>query len=136
LLNGAADADGTVLFVASYGQPSHGTVTCTPTGRCTYTPDSTYTGADAFGYVVSDGSAATAVAATVTFDVDAADVGSLPGATTTTTAVASGGPTTTTAGTGLPATGSNSDRPVNVATALLLIGGMIWLAGRRSIRRT
>jgi hypothetical protein len=53
VLSGAV---GSGLTVASYGQPSHGTVSVNADGSFTYTPSSGFAGTDHFGFVASDSS--------------------------------------------------------------------------------
>jgi hypothetical protein len=51
----ATDADGDPLSWAVKVQPTHGSVSCTGAGACTYTPDADRNGADSFDVEVSDG---------------------------------------------------------------------------------
>jgi hypothetical protein len=46
---------GTALSVTGHTDPSHGTVSIGADGSFTYTPASNYSGADSFGYTVTDG---------------------------------------------------------------------------------
>jgi len=56
VLGNDTDPDaGDTLNVSGTTPPSHGTVSCTPGGSCTYTPAANYNGPDSFGYTVSDG---------------------------------------------------------------------------------
>jgi VCBS repeat-containing protein len=50
------DVDDTILTVESVTDPDHGTVTFSPAGMVTYTPDPNYNGPDTFDYVITDGS--------------------------------------------------------------------------------
>jgi hypothetical protein len=52
VLEGVVDPDGDDMVVVSFTQPSHGSVTCTPAGRCEYTPDVGYSGPDSFTVTV------------------------------------------------------------------------------------
>jgi hypothetical protein len=67
-----SDPDGDTLTVTAFTQGAHGTVSCTAGGDCTYTPASTFSGADSFTYTVSDGHGGSALG-TVTVDVAAGD---------------------------------------------------------------
>jgi len=49
------DPDGDEITVASYTQPSSGTVEMNPDGSFTYTPNENYCGTDSFTYKVTDG---------------------------------------------------------------------------------
>ena len=49
------DLNGDPLSVTGFGQGSSGAVDCTPAGRCTYTPNTDFTGSDTFAYSLSDG---------------------------------------------------------------------------------
>jgi hypothetical protein len=56
VLPGDTDVDGGTLTVTSAAPAAgHGSVTCTPAGVCTYTPNANYHGPDSFVYTVSDG---------------------------------------------------------------------------------
>lgn len=55
VLSNDSDADGDPLSLTLFSQGSQGTVSCTTTGSCTYTPNATATGSDSFTYKVSDG---------------------------------------------------------------------------------
>jgi hypothetical protein len=55
VLTNDSDADSDGLSVASSTPGAHGTVSCTPTGACTYTPAAGFAGTDGFTYTVSDG---------------------------------------------------------------------------------
>jgi large repetitive protein len=56
VLVGDTDADGDPLSViTSAPAAANGTVSCSGTGACTYTPDADYSGSDSFEYTVSDG---------------------------------------------------------------------------------
>ena len=63
----AAAPAGVTLTIVSHTQPANGSVTLSPDGGFTYTPDPGYAGFDLFSYVVSDGT--TSKTAVVTFDV-------------------------------------------------------------------
>ncbi|MFO1080298.1 MAG: cadherin-like domain-containing protein [Reyranellaceae bacterium] len=73
LLANDSDANGDPLNLASFGQPTYGTVTDNGDGTLRYTPASGYSGADSFTYVVSDGSLT--ATATVALTVSAAVAG-------------------------------------------------------------
>jgi hypothetical protein len=60
-LSNDTDPDGDALSIASFTQPAHGTVTQNG-NQLVYTPAAGYTGADSFGYTVSDGHGGTATA--------------------------------------------------------------------------
>ncbi len=60
VLADASDPDGYTLSLASYTQPSHGTVTENSSDMLVYTPAATHLGADLFTYTVSDGHGETA----------------------------------------------------------------------------
>ncbi|MFB9315717.1 ThuA domain-containing protein [Nocardioides plantarum] len=61
------DADeGADLVVESVTDPAHGTAVRTEDGKVTYTPDTGYTGKDAFDYVVTDGTDSDTATVTVT----------------------------------------------------------------------
>ena len=68
VLVGDTDPDGDPLSVSGWTNGSHGTVSCTGPGVCTYTPQSNYHGPDSFTYTVSDGKGGTDTA-TVTVTV-------------------------------------------------------------------
>jgi serine/threonine protein phosphatase PrpC len=78
VLTNDADVDGDALTVTTTApSASHGTVACTASGSCTYSPSAGYSGADAFSYDVSDGHGGTdtaSVAVTVSAVVAGADV--------------------------------------------------------------
>jgi subtilisin family serine protease len=58
-----SDPDGDPLTVTSLSPTAaNGSVTCTPAGLCTYTPNPNFNGSDSFTYTVSDGQGATASA--------------------------------------------------------------------------
>ena len=63
------DADGDVISVESYTQPSNGTVVLLSNGRFTYTPNAGFSGSDSFAYIITDGAALSA-AATVSITVN------------------------------------------------------------------
>lgn len=63
-----SDSDGDTLTVASFGNPSNGSLTDNGDGTLTYTPDANFIGEDTFTYAVSDGSDPTDTA-TVTVTV-------------------------------------------------------------------
>ncbi len=46
---------GLTIMVQSYTQGAHGAVSCTAAGLCTYSPESSYAGPDAFQYTASVG---------------------------------------------------------------------------------
>ena len=79
-----SDPDGDPITAFIVGQPDNGAVSLNDDGSFTYTPDTDFSGPDAFTYQVSD-SQSTSNLATVRIDVDpSGDVGNLPfGAITT-----------------------------------------------------
>ena len=54
-LPAALDYEGQPLRYTLVTPPTHGRVSVSPEGRCTYTPDAEYSGNDSFSYSVSDG---------------------------------------------------------------------------------
>lgn len=58
----ANDSGAGTLTFQSVTQPSNGTVSCTPDGVCTYTPNAGFSGDDGFSYTISDDTAQTATA--------------------------------------------------------------------------
>ncbi|MFL5679682.1 MAG: Ig-like domain-containing protein [Chloroflexota bacterium] len=69
VLTNDTDVDGDALTVTAVTKPGHGTATIGASGVITYTPAAEYSGADSFGYTLSDGHggrAAGAVSITVT----------------------------------------------------------------------
>jgi hypothetical protein len=56
------DIEGTALAVAGVSDPPHGTAVVNANGTVTYTPDTGYSGPDAFGYTATDGSASSNIA--------------------------------------------------------------------------
>jgi N-acetylneuraminic acid mutarotase len=68
VLGNDSDADGDSLTATPVGSPQHGTVDLDPDGSFVFTPDTGYSGADAFTYRASDGptqSAETVVSLTI-----------------------------------------------------------------------
>ena len=63
------------LTVSAHTSPSNGTLVLHPDGSFTFTPDSTFAGADSFSYTISDGDGGFSTA-TVTINVTAAAPGS------------------------------------------------------------
>jgi Bacterial Ig domain len=57
VLRNDSDVDGDPLTAVKVNSPSHGSVTLAADGAFSYTPDSGYTGSDAFTYKASDGGA-------------------------------------------------------------------------------
>jgi hypothetical protein len=55
LLDASSDADGDALSVASYSQPSRGSVVVQPSGSFVYTPGPKLSGKDSFTYNATDG---------------------------------------------------------------------------------
>ena len=76
VLNNDSDPDGHSLTVTGSTTPEHGTATC-DSDSCQYIPAPDYTGADSFGYTVSDGHGGTATA-TVSITVTPGADGNLP----------------------------------------------------------
>ena len=70
VLGNDSDPDGDTVEVVTAFAPlaAHGTVSCSATGSCTYTPDANYAGPDSFEYSISDGHGGTDTA-TVTVTV-------------------------------------------------------------------
>ncbi|MFF5226281.1 beta strand repeat-containing protein [Dactylosporangium sp. NPDC000521] len=71
-LDNVKDPDGDPLKVVGVTQPANGTAVLNADGTVTYTPDKGFTGADAFTYTVTDGTAT--VAGTVEVMVGAVDL--------------------------------------------------------------
>jgi hypothetical protein len=69
LLNDS-DPESDPLTLTANTQPAHGTVTCLPTGACTYAAVNGYVGPDEFDYTVSDGSSTAST--TVSLDITGA----------------------------------------------------------------
>ncbi len=69
VLENDSDPDGDPITLTSNTPPAHGSVTCTPTGDCLYTPAPGYIGDDAFSYAISDGRGGTADAVGVAIEV-------------------------------------------------------------------
>jgi hypothetical protein len=63
-----SDIDGDALTYQRMSGPSHGTVTCTTSGTCTYSPAANYNGEDAFSYKATDPSGASSTG-TITITV-------------------------------------------------------------------
>ncbi|MGQ0845345.1 MAG: Ig-like domain-containing protein [Sporichthyaceae bacterium] len=55
VFEGGHDFDGDPITVIAWTQGADGTVSCTPAGVCTYTPDLNENGPDSFTFTVSDG---------------------------------------------------------------------------------
>jgi Ca2+-binding RTX toxin-like protein len=72
VLAGAFDPDGDAVTVVSKTNPEHGTLSCTPTGDCTYTPIGNFFGDDSFTFTASDGLGGDTVG-TVNISVNNAD---------------------------------------------------------------
>lgn len=68
------DGDGDLLFIATVGQPAHGTLT-QRIGSLIYTPDADFRGTDSFTYTVTDG---TGVSNTATVTITVASVNDAP----------------------------------------------------------
>lgn len=144
----ATDADGDPLMLAGYGQPAHGSVSCTPTGVCTYTPTAGYNGTDAFTYRIDDGSGAVATFAlrasaastadgTVNITVTAAPAESTTTTTTTTTTAPEQTTPPSTAAPGspvpvdLPETGGDVLPVLVIGLASMTTGMVLVRRGRR-----
>ena len=65
-LRNDSDPDGDPLRLVALTVPAHGRITANPDQTVTYTPDPGFTGQDGFTYRVSDGTAASEAAVTVT----------------------------------------------------------------------
>ena len=139
VLGNDSDPDADPLEVVSWTQPENGTVTCTPGGQCTYTPDPGFTGTDTFTYTVSDGNGGTrteTVTVTVTDDGgvegdgddrgDGEGPGSGGGAGGGSGSGSDGG-----SGGRLPYSGSETADLLVVGLLLLLGGAGLVLGGRR-----
>ncbi len=72
-----SDVDGDTFTYEVVGQPSHGQVTCSAAGACTYTPDADYNGTDSFDYRVTDEHGVSSIA-TATVDVTISAVNDAP----------------------------------------------------------
>lgn len=59
VLGNDTDVDGDTLSLTANTNGANGTVSCTPSGACTYTPATNFNGADSFTYTVSDGQGGT-----------------------------------------------------------------------------
>jgi hypothetical protein len=59
VLTNDTDVDGDSLTVASFTQPTNGTVAVNTDGSFTYTPNADYNGADSFTYTITDGNGGT-----------------------------------------------------------------------------
>ena len=55
VLGNDTDADGDTLTAIKVTNPSHGTVTLSPSGAISYVPTSAYVGSDSFTYKANDG---------------------------------------------------------------------------------
>jgi Bacterial Ig domain len=55
VLSNDSDPDTDSLSLSSFGQGSSGSVSCTPSGDCSYTPNAGFSGSDAYSYTLSDG---------------------------------------------------------------------------------
>ena len=53
------DGDSPLTVTTASPTAAHGTVSCTATGACTYTPNPGYVGSDSFTYTISDGHSGT-----------------------------------------------------------------------------
>ncbi len=70
LLANDSDADGDTVTLASFEQPTNGTLIDNGDGTLTYTPDAGYFGPDSFTYAVTDGAETT----TASVSIDVAEV--------------------------------------------------------------
>ena len=67
VLGNDSDPDNDPLTVTSFTQGINGTVSCTLSGICTYTPNNNFSGVDTFNYTISDGKGGfTTTSATIT----------------------------------------------------------------------
>ncbi|QXC60689.1 Ig-like domain repeat protein [Aquihabitans sp. G128] len=120
VVGAATDVDGDTVTVESYGQPAHGTVTCTLAGSCTYVPVADYVGPDAFTYVLTDGTTPvdarvvrrSAAGSTATGTVSITVVAAAPTTTTSTTSTTSTTQPTTTS----TSTTSTTEPPTTTST--------------------
>ncbi len=78
LLADASDPSGYTLSLASYTNPSHGTLTSTSAGTLTYTPAAGFLGDDTFTYTVSDGHGGSATGTVTVAVVSAPTSGNWP----------------------------------------------------------
>ncbi len=69
VLGNDSDPDGDPITLTSNTPPAHGSVTCSPTGDCLYTPAPGFIGDDAYSYAISDGRGGTADAVGVSLEV-------------------------------------------------------------------
>ena len=67
ILANDVDADGDLLSIESFTQPSHGELEMTLDGTFSYIPDSNYNGKDSFTYTVNDGNGGVATATVTIF---------------------------------------------------------------------
>ena len=72
----ATDPDGNTVSFALAGGPVHGSVTVSPSGAYTYTPDADYIGSDSFTFTATDPSGASDTA-TVSLTINEAEEGDL-----------------------------------------------------------
>ncbi len=82
VLTNDTDPDGDTLTVTGKTNGTHGTVSCTSGGLCSYTPNANFNGTDSFTYTVSDGKGGSATG-TVNVTVNPVNdppVNSVPGA--------------------------------------------------------
>ncbi|MBD2121237.1 Ig-like domain-containing protein [Trichocoleus sp. FACHB-262] len=70
------DAEGNVLTIINFTDAAHGTLTQNASGDFLYTPNSGFTGADSFSYIISDGNGGTSQAS-VTISVGSGSTGGL-----------------------------------------------------------
>lgn len=134
VLDGDSDPEGRTLLVGGTTSPAHGTVTCEPTGSCTYTPDAGFVGEDTFDYTATNG--VSEATGTVTVTVTPAPTSTTSTTTTTVPGVGSEGGSPDGGGTSggggeLPRTGLAVGGTLALAVALLGLGAGIHAVSRR-----
>src|SRR6185369_16550718 len=130
LLTGATDVDGDVLSLLGHTNPRHGTLSCGPDGRCSYTSAAGYAGADGFAYTVGEPPPTTAATPSGTRSALARPLGSPATATGTVRieVVAPAAGRSSGGGGSLARTGTPVDRPWAPGIALLGLGLLLVAA--------